>query len=949
MSNIQSKHAKLINSKDTGEMSVKKRNGDLETVSFDKILSRVKKMGSMVMHEPLSINYTGLTMKVIEQLYDGIKTTSIDELTSEECATMSALHPDYGKLASRIIISNHQKNTENSFTLVMKKLYDFKDIHGVSAPKISDQLYKIVCQHGDEIDAVIKYLRDFDIDFFGFKTLERAYLMRYNNEIIERPQHMWMRVSLGIHGWDLQSAFKTYELMSMKYFTHATPTLFNSGTPRAQMSSCYLLSMEDDSITGIYNTLGECASISKWAGGIGLHIHNVRSSGSHIRGTNGTSNGIVPMLRVFNNTARYVDQGGGKRNGSFAIYLEPWHGDIFNFLELKKNHGDEETKARDLFYALWIPDLFMTRVKHDGLWTLMCPDKCPGLSDVCGEKFEQLYTQYENEGRGNKTISARKLWFSILDSQIETGTPYMLYKDPSNMKSNQKNLGTIKSSNLCTEIIEYSNDEETAVCNLASIGLPMFIERNEKMKDLIDIDILDDEEKNVIIYSRKNCIYCKMVKYLMDTNYIEYDEINMDDDKDRVIFYDKYNVNSVPQVFINGEKIGGYKEFVHYSRPVFNYEKLGDVTRTITRNLNKVIDVNFYPTDKTRRSNLKHRPVGIGIQGLADIFAIMNLPFDCEEAREINRNIFETIYYYSLLESNSIAKERSTELQTYIPYLMGEGENQEEQYMKLKEKLYMNEYDEKYIIDIMEGMNTVSNTYPNNECNLLGSYSSFEGSPASKGVLQFDMWDNSSLSTELNYDWVSLKHYIKKYGLRNSLLVAPMPTASTSQILGNNECFEPFTSNLYTRGTNAGEFIIINKYLINELIGYELWSEKMKNKIILNKGSVLDIDEIPMCIREKYKIAWEIPMKSLIDMTADRGIFVCQSQSMNLWMENPDYNRLTAMHFYAWEKGLKTGIYYLRTKAKAAAQQFTIDPHNINKVVNNGDNIQGEPCESCSG
>jgi len=951
MSNIQSKHAKLINSKDTGEMSVKKRNGDLETVSFDKILSRVKKMGSMVMHEPLSINYTGLTMKVIEQLYDGIKTTSIDELTSEECATMSALHPDYGKLASRIIISNHQKNTENSFTLVMKKLYDFKDIHGVSAPKISDQLYKIVCQHGDEIDAVIKYLRDFDIDFFGFKTLERAYLMRYNNEIIERPQHMWMRVSLGIHGWDLQSAFKTYELMSMKYFTHATPTLFNSGTPRAQMSSCYLLSMEDDSITGIYNTLGECASISKWAGGIGLHIHNVRSSGSHIRGTNGTSNGIVPMLRVFNNTARYVDQGGGKRNGSFAIYLEPWHGDIFNFLELKKNHGDEETKARDLFYALWIPDLFMTRVKHDGLWTLMCPDKCPGLSDACGEKFEQLYTQYENEGRGNKTISARKLWFSILDSQIETGTPYMLYKDPSNMKSNQKNLGTIKSSNLCTEIIEYSNDEETAVCNLASIGLPMFIERNEKMKDLIDIDILDDEAKNVIIYSRKNCIYCKMVKYLMDTNYIEYDEINMDDDKDRVIFYDKYNVNSVPQVFINGEKIGGYKEFVHYSRPVFNYEKLGDVTRTITRNLNKVIDVNFYPTDKTRRSNLKHRPVGIGIQGLADIFAIMNLPFDCEEAREINRNIFETIYYYSLLESNSIAKERCNELKPYTKYLLGSdcGADEEDKYNMLKEKLYMNEYDEKYIIDTMEGMNTVSNTYPNNECNLLGSYSSFEGSPASKGVLQFDMWDNSSLSTELNYDWVSLKHYIKKYGLRNSLLVAPMPTASTSQILGNNECFEPFTSNLYTRGTNAGEFIIINKYLINELIGYDLWSEKMKNKIILNKGSVLDIDEIPMCIREKYKIAWEIPMKSLIDMTADRGIFVCQSQSMNLWMENPDYNRLTAMHFYAWEKGLKTGIYYLRTKAKAAAQQFTIDPHNINKVVNNGDNIQGEPCESCSG
>lgn len=949
MSNQQSKLLKN-DYEPSSEMTVHKRDGTYETVSFDKILIRIKKMGSMS-NPSLSINYTGLAMKVIEQLYDGIKTTDIDILTSEECATMSTIHPDYGILASRIIISNHQKITSSSFSGVMKKLYEFRDIHGTHYPKISKQLYDIVNKHGDNIDSIIDYNRDFNIDFFGFKTLERSYLMKYHNIIIERPQHMWMRVALGIHGEDLLSAFTTYNLMSMKYFTHATPTLFNSGTPRPQMSSCYLLSMEDDSIKGIYNTLGECASISKWAGGIGLHIHNVRASGTHIRGTNGTSNGIVPMLRVFNNTARYVDQGGGKRNGSFAIYLEPWHADIMKFLELKKNHGDEETKARDLFYALWIPDLFMKRVKENGVWTLMCPDKCPGLSDCYGEEFDNLYMKYEIENKGNETIQARKLWFSILDSQIETGTPYMLYKDPSNQKSNQNNLGVIKSSNLCTEIIEYSNHEETAVCNLASIGLPLFVEDNENVKLLNSSS--KSNQNSVIIYSKKNCIYCKLTKYLCKKYKIKYSEISLDNHEERQLFYNKYNVQSVPQIFINDKSendkddktyIGGYNDFCEYTRPIFNYEKLGDITRVITRNLNKVIDVNFYPTDKTRRSNLKHRPVGIGVQGLADAFALMNLTYDCYESRKINKLIFETIYYNSLYESCAISKER----QMMIEGKLLEHIDFDKKYIKnykcvdiekvndLFDKVGVNEYDLQHIINVKEYNK-----------NLYGSYSSFVGSPASNGVLQFDMW-NVEPETINKYDWEGLKTRIKKYGLRNSLLVAPMPTASTSQILGNNECFEPFTSNLYTRGTNAGEFIIINKYLIDELIGCELWCDDIKNKIILNKGSIQNIDEIPGCIKEKYKIAWEIPMKSLIDMSRDRGAFVCQSQSLNLWMETPDYNRLTAMHFYAWESGLKTGIYYLRTKAKASAQQFTIDPSTINNKVIQG-KTQDEICESCSG
>jgi ribonucleoside-diphosphate reductase alpha subunit len=697
---------------------------------------------------------------------------------------------------------------------------------------VSQQLWDFVDYHQREIDDMIDHKRDYLIDYFGFKTLERAYLMKINGTIVERPQHMWMRVAVGIHGnldhynqkECLHLIKETYDLMSLRCFTHATPTLFNAGTPRPQLSSCYLIAMESDSIDGIFSTLKDCAQISKWAGGIGIHIHNIRAKGSHIQGTNGVSNGIVPMLRVFNNTARYVDQGGNRRNGSFAIYLEPWHADIFDFLELRKNHGDEELKARDLFYALWVSDLFMERVKEkNGKWSLFCPHECPGLADTYGDEFKALYEKYELEGKARKTIDARDLWFAILDAQMETGTPYLLYKDACNKKSNQKNLGTIKSSNLCTEILEYSDDKETAVCNLASIGLPTFV--NETTKE-------------------------------------------------------------------------------------FDYERLHYVTKVITNNLNRVIDINYYPTEKTRRSNILHRPIGIGVQGLADTFILMDIPFHSDKAKEVNKLIFETIYHASLEKSNEIAIEikNSTKLSPdFIPQMF-----------------YNSKYTTKYGL------------LPEHR----GAYQSFEGSPASQGVLQFDMWNVTP--TPGRYNWDKLKQSIVDHGLRNSLLVAPMPTASTSQILGFNECFEPFTSNLYSRRTLAGEFVLPNKYLMKELISLGLWNEQIKNNIIANKGSIQQLTMIPEHIRNKYKIVWEIPMRHIIDMAADRGAFICQSQSLNLWMEDPVYNKLTSMHFYSWEKGLKTGIYYLRRKAKHQAQQFTIEPEVKPKDEHE------EICEMCS-
>jgi ribonucleoside-diphosphate reductase alpha subunit len=832
-----------MNNTNNNEMRVQKRNGSLQEISFDKILNRIKKLG----HEAnIHINYSSLVMKVIDQLYDGIHTTKIDELTAEQCASLSTLHPDYGTLSSRIVISNHHKNTDPKFSNIITTLYNFKDIHNRHYPLVSSALYDFVSLYTEEIDAMIVDDRDYLIDYFGFKTLERAYLFKYNGQIIERPQHMWMRVAIGIHGTDnqdknvLQLVKETYELMSQKFFTHATPTLFNAGTPRPQMSSCYLIAMEDDSIEGIYSTLKDCAHISKWAGGIGLHVHNIRAKGSHIQGTNGTSNGIVPMLRVFNNTARYVDQGGNKRNGSFAIYLEPWHADIYDFLEMKKNHGDEEMKGRDLFYALWINDLFMERVKEKGgKWSLFCPHECPGLADVYGQKFVDLYSKYEAEGKAKKIVEARDLWFKILDAQMETGTPYILYKDAVNNKSNQKNLGTIMSSNLCCEINEYSDDKETAVCNLASIALPTFVNKETKQ---------------------------------------------------------------------------------------FDYDKLHEVTKVVTNNLNKVIDVNFYPTEKTKISNFRHRPIGIGVQGLADTFILLDIAFHSNEAKEVNRLIFETMYHAALEKSNELAMERSIKTRKM-------------DFLFLKSQLTSGTFDFFNLNDF----HFIKEEIENLDEDRCGAYSSFIGSPASEGILQYDMWTNfAGLSSR--YNWTKLKESIVKYGLRNSLLMAPMPTASTSQILGFNECFEPLTSNLYSRRTLAGEFVVVNKYLMNELIELGQWNEQIKNNIIANKGSIQQLTNLSEHIRNKYKIVWEIPMKHLIDMSAERGAFICQSQSLNLWMEDPVYNKLTSMHFYAWSQGLKTGIYYLRRKAKHQAQQFTIEPEKKTNVQEGEEEI----CTMCS-
>lgn len=843
---------------DLDEMCVTKRCGETEEMSFDKILTRVKKLGNETC-PPLSVNYSQLVMKVIDQLYHGIPTTVIDELTAEQCASMSTKHPDYGVLASRVIVSNNMRNTTGSFCEAMRQLWSFRDVNGLSSPLVSRELRDIVEEHGTYLDSIIDYDRDYLIDYFGFKTLERAYLMKVDGRTVERPQHMWLRVSIGIHGRDLAAVKESYDLMSQKYFTHATPTLFNAGTPRPQLSSCYLICMESDSINGIYNTLHECASISKFAGGIGLHAHNVRAKHSHIRGTNGTSNGLVPMLKVFNMTARYVDQGGGKRNGSFAIYLEPWHADIEDFLDLKKNHGDEDMRARDLFYALWVPSLFMRQVRDDGDWHLFCPDKCPGLADCYGADFDNLYADYVQQGKYNRVMKARDLWMKICDSQMETGTPYLLYKDAANEKSNQKNLGVIKSSNLCCEVIEYSDPEQTAVCNLASIGLSNFV----------------NEDKS------------------------------------------------------------------------FDYEKLHAVTKVVTTNLNKVIDVNFYPTDKTRLSNLLHRPVGIGVQGLADTFALMDVPYESEDAKTINKNIFETIYHASLERSNEISIQRGKDLHDLAEKhhsasletengIFADGSRTCREYVGLDERLTK-------VAEELQPIREELDRPEISQTRLLGAYSSFQGSPAHKGILQFDAWGVDPAVSGMGYDWNALKESIKVHGLRNSLLVAPMPTASTSQILGNNECFEPWTSNLYSRRTIAGEFLQVNKYLMRELIELGVWSDEMKDNIIENKGSIQQIEGIPQQLKDKYKIVWEIPMRHMIDMAADRGAYICQSQSLNLWLEDPDYKSLTSMHFHSWKQGLKTGIYYLRRKPKHQPQQFTIAPKGAEDV-----DEEDSHCEMCS-
>jgi ribonucleoside-diphosphate reductase alpha chain len=770
-------------------MLVIKRDGRRESVKFDKITSRIEKLCYGL--DPKFISPVDIAKKVINGLYDGVSTVELDNLAAETAASLTTKHPEYAKLAARIAISNLHKVTSKSFSNTMKRLYTYIDPKtGENAPLLSKETYGVVKKNAALLDSSIIYDRDFGYDYFGFKTLERSYLMKVDGQIAERPQHMLMRVAVGIHGEDITAALETYKLLSEKWFTHATPTLFNAGTPKPQLSSCFLLTMKDDSIDGIYDTLKQTAKISQSAGGIGLSIHNVRATGSYIKGTGGISNGIVPMLRNFDMTARYVDQGGGKRKGSFAIYLEPWHADISAFLDMKKNHGKEELRARDLFYALWISDLFMKRVEANEEWSLFCPHECPGLAEVYGDDFEKLYEKYEREGKARKTIKAQELWFEILEAQIETGTPYILYKDAANKKSNQKNLGTIKSSNLCTEIIQYTSPEEVAVCNLASIALPMFIGEDGK----------------------------------------------------------------------------------------FDHQKLYDVTYVITLNLNKVIDVNYYPVKEAEYSNFKHRPIGIGVQGLADVFMRLKMPFESDEAKGLNTDIHETIYFASMTASKDLATKD-------------------------------------------------------------GAYETFKGSPVSKGIFQFDMWGVTPSSNR--WDWNTLKQEVKKHGVRNSLLLAPMPTASTSQILGNNECFEPYTSNIYTRRTLSGEFIIVNKHLMRDLIKLGIWNDSMKNRLIEANGSVQNIPEIPQNIKDLYKTVWEISQKTIIDMAADRGAYICQSQSMNIHIQDPNFGKMTSMHFYAWKKGLKTGMYYLRSKAATQAIKFTVTKENQEDLVPTND-IVGE-------
>ncbi len=1099
------------------DMYVLKRNGKREAISFDKILKRIKSLGK---HFNLQhIIFAQLAIKVIDQLYDNIQTTKIDELTAEQCASMSSIHPDYTKLASAIVVSNLHKNTSNCYYETTKKLYDYRDSNNNSFRLIKTSIMEIIEAHKDSINAMIDYERDYFFDYFGFKTLERAYLMRCNKVIVERPQHLIMRVAITIHGSNMEKVKETYDLMSQKYFIHATPTLFNAGTPRPQLSSCYLLGMEDDSIEGIFNTLKECAQISKWAGGIGLHAHNIRANGSYIRGTNGTSNGLIPMLGVFNKTARYVDQG-GKRNGSFAIYIEPHHADVEDFLDLKKNHGDEESKCRDLFYALWISDLFMERVIGNKTWSLFCPDKCPGLSDCHSDAYRELYLKYENEGKFNKQINARDLWIKILDSQVETGTPYILYKDAANNKSNQKNLGTIKSSNLCvapetlvltrkghlridnlvnqevevwngesfskttiyqtsasSELLEvhtsdgcvlnctkyhkfYIKDEHLNTTKIVeaqdlkngmiisessfpiisnsnilldayNIGFNsggQFVPINYSLESKIlwfsgYVDNVGINSLNKIVVNNKSKEFMMNIKYMLQTcglnvsvsytdhytnffclNYSQVQILNklgLNSEKCKLLVYETtiaiedtniYIMNVVDNKRIdktycfneelkhagifNGLITSQCTEIIEYSDSketavcnlaslglamfvkedkTYDYDKLYEVTQVVTNNLNNVIDINYYPTPKTRRSNFKHRPIGIGVQGLADVFFKMDLPFISDEAKEINIKIFETIYYASLEKSMLLAKERFKTMKflkeqydlNNWTFISDEDECREyDIYNVTDASILASISNDKVIENALKTVNPIKAEIENLDLLYLGAYSSFKGSPASFGQLQFDLWNVTP--TPGRYDWTALKENIMTYGIRNSLLVAPMPTASTSQILGNNECFEPITSNIYSRKTLAGDFVLVNKYLVEELLKLGLWNEELKNSIIANKGSVSHIQNLSPHLKEKYKIVWEMPMKEIINMSRDRGAFICQSQSLNLWIEDPDSKILTNMHFYSWKAGLKTGIYYLRRKARHQAQQFTIEPKK-KRDSNETEEEEKKDCLMCSG
>ena len=882
-------------------MKVEKRNGTLQTVSFDKI---TKRLASLCEMEPscVEIDPVSIAQKVCAQIYDGVSTSTLDELAAQLCISMVTDNPEYGVLASRIIISNNQKNTSPSFSETISILYNATDKYGESIHLISKEVYDIVMENKKKLNDVIKYERDFNFDYFGYKTLEKAYLLRINKVIIERIQHLLMRVAIGLHKSNISRAIETYEYMSQKYFIHATPTLFHAGTAHPAMLSCFLLGIED-SVVGIYKCLSDCAQISKFAGGIGIHISNIRAKGSVIHSTNGRTDGIVPMLRVFNETARYINQS-GKRLGSFAIYLEPWHADIEGFLDLKKNHGDENARARDLFYSMYIPDLFMKRIQANADWHLFCPSDTPKLTSTFGAEWEKWYDIYAKEGKARSVIPARKLWVKIINSQIETGTPYLVYKDAVNYKSNQKNLGIIKSSNLCTEILEYSDSKEYACCTLGSIGLPRFVEHKPRE---------NYSKSDIVVYSLTDCKFCDKVKTLLSLNGYEYTEhltdakakeVKCDDDDGCEAIYEKRVVldqlaekyglprmTKFPQVFIRDRHIGGFKEVREFFNPTFNFKKLADVTAVMTRNLNNVIDLNFYPVPETELSNKRHRPLGIGVQGLADLYMLMRYPFDSEEAAALNKKVFATIYYAAMRESVELAK-------------------------------------------------------------LHGAYSSFKGSPLSEGKFQFDLWEAEPerVAGDLELDWDSLRASVLEHGVRNSLLLAPMPTASTSQILGNNECIEPYTSNIYARRTLSGDFVVVNKHMLKDLKKLGLWSSELKDYIILSKGSIQGIKTVPAFVKELYKTSWDLSQKSLIDQAADRGLYVCQSQSLNLFQEDTNVNKLSSMHFYAWKKGLKTGLYYLRSRPASNAQQFTIDPELTKKFLaeKRAEAEASKECESCS-
>lgn len=871
-------------------MFVINRQNNKEKVSFDKILNRLKSISTNLSHVDCAL----LTKKIIERMYCGITTSNLDKLSSQLCMESMSVHPDYGELACRICVSNLHKNTSCCLFETYNRLYNLEDSSGNKYNLVNCNVISIIKDNLDVLNKIVDYDRDYTLDYFGFKTLERSYLLKVDDVIIERPQHMFMRVSISIHGEDMEKVKNTYDKLSKKYFTHATPTLFNAGTEREQMSSCFLAGM-DDNIESIFETTGELAKISKWSGGIGLSISNIRSNGSLIRGTGGKSSGIMPLLKMLNATANYINQG-GKRNGSFAVYLEPHHPDIFTFLDSKKNHGAEEHRARDLFYALWVSDLFMERVEKDQDWCLMCPDRCRGLNDVYGDEFKELYERYEKESVNvTKRVKARKVWHAIVSSQIETGVPYILYKDACNKKSNQKNVGTIKSSNLCAEIIEYSDSKETAVCNLASICLPKVLETtlSDDYLELIptkqDKNIVSSMMKDTVaLYSKDECVYCSLVKELFERHNINYKLLSEEEDLILQKLYPGRKYNTVPRVYLSDEMggmyVGGYERVWELLKPRVNYQKLSDISGTLVDNLNKIIDNNFYPTEKTRKSNMRHRPIGIGVQGLADLFISLRIGFDSDEAKEVNKKLFESIYYGAMKMSIELAKTR-------------------------------------------------------------GSYDTYFGSPLSNGMFQFDLWGIGCEQLSGLWDWKKLRVDLLKNGARNSLLIALMPTASTSQIMGNNECIEPYTSNLYVRRTLAGEFTVVNKHLVKDLITLGLWNDNTIKKLLITNGSISNMKEIPKFLRDVYKTVWEIKQKKCIELSAERAPFVCQSQSLNIWLEKPDFNSLTSIHFYGWKNGLKTGSYYIRSKPKVSPQKFGVSYKDEKEMIEK----ENEECVSCSG